>query len=104
MSVFYVLPPRPVLGDCLARLLRLYVPGATISPDSCAEMVAALVSESPEGDELYVVHREDLPENEDVSGSLREGFGAETGDQIVEVSISLKPDEPQVNIWTLAAA
>ena len=104
MSVFYVLPPRPLLGDCLARLLRPYIPGATISRDSCAEMVATLVSESPEGDESYVVHREDLPAGEDLNSSLREGFGAETGDRIVQVSISPKPDEPQVDIWNLEAA
>ena len=104
MSVFYVLPPRPILGHCLARLLCQFVPGATISGDSCIEMVTALVSESPEADESYVVHREDLPESDDLSTSLREGFGAEAGDRIVEVSITPKPEEPQVNIWVLKAA
>jgi len=104
MAVFYVLPPRPALGECLAKMLRPYVPGALINPDLCADFVDSLVSGSPEADDCYVVYRDDLPEGEEVSTALREGFGAEDGDQIVSVSISPQAAEPRVKMWRLEAA
>ncbi len=104
MAVFYVLPPRPALGECLAKMLRPFVPGALISPDLCADFVDSLVSGSPEADDFYVVYREDLPEGEEVNTALREGFGAEVGDQIVCVSIGAQAAEPRVKMWRLEAA
>ncbi len=104
MAVFYVLPPRRLLGDCLARALRPFVPGVVISEDVCADLVDSLVTGSPESDETYVVHREDLPDGEEVNTALRAGFGAETGDRVVLVSIGPRPDEPRVRIWQLEAA
>ena len=79
MSVFYLLPPRPALGECLAKMLQPYVPGASINPNLCADFVDSLVSGSPEADDFYVVYREDLPEGEEVNTALREGLRAETG-------------------------
>jgi hypothetical protein len=104
MAVFYVLPPRPVLGECLARMLRPFVPGVTISQDTCADLVGSLVNGSPEADESYIVHREDLPDGTDMNESLRGGFGAESGDRAVLVSIGPKPEEPRVRVWQLEAA
>jgi hypothetical protein len=34
---------------------------------------------------LHVVYREDLPSGEPVDQALRDGFGAESGDEVVEV-------------------
>jgi hypothetical protein len=103
MAVFYVLPPRRMLGEHLAGLLRSYVPGVAISQDACADVVDSLVTGSPEL-ETYVVYREDLPEGEDIGRALRDGFGAENGDRIVQVSIGPRPDEPRVRAWQLEAA
>jgi hypothetical protein len=104
MAVFYVLPARPLLGECLARMLRPYVPGVAVSGEACSELVEALVAGSPDGDESYVIHREDLPESDDLNASLRDGFGAEAGDQVVQVSIGARDTEPRVQIWKLKAA
>lgn len=104
MAVFYVLPPRRLLGECLAKLLRPYVPGVAISQEACADLVDSLVTGSPEVDETYVIYREDLPDDEDVNEILRDGYGAEAGDRIVQVAVGPRPDEPRVKIWQLAAA
>ena len=104
MAVFYVLPPRRMLGECLARMLRPYVPGVSIDHDACADIVDSLVTGSPESEETYIVHRDDLPDGEDMNSVLRSGFGAETGDRVVAVSIGTRPDEPRVRIWQLEAA
>jgi len=101
MAVFYVLPPRPALGKCLASMLQPFIPGASINQDACADFVDSLVSGSPEGAESYVVFREDLPDGEDVNTALREGFGAEDGDQIVFVSMGSQPGEPRVKLWKI---
>jgi hypothetical protein len=104
MAVFYLLPPRPALGECLAKMLQPYVPGALINPNLCADFVDSLVSGSPEADDCYVVYREDLPEGAEVNTALRDGFGAEAGDQIVCVSIGAQAAEPRVKMWRLGAA
>lgn len=104
MAVFYVLPSRPLLGECLARMLRPYVPGVSVSGEACSDLVESLVAGSPESDASYVIHKEDLPEGGDLNSSLRDGFGAEEGDQIVQVSIGSRDAEPRVEIWKLRAA
>jgi len=104
MAVFYILPPRQMLGEALANVLRPYMPGMAINEDACADLVDSLVTGSPDAHETYIVHREELPEDEDVSVTLREGFGAETGDRVVLVGIGPRPGEPRVRIWQLDAA
>lgn len=101
MAVFYVMPPRPALGECLARVLQPFIPGAAINRPACTHFIDLLVSDSTAGVEGYVVYREDLPEGEDMETALREGFGAEEGDQVVLVSVWANPGEPRVKSWRL---
>lgn len=103
MAVFYVLPPRTALGECLARLLRPFLPGVAIAGESCSDLVASLVNESSLEDETYVVHREDLPDGEDLNSALCNGFGAEPGDRVVFVALGARSDEPSVRISQVAA-
>ena len=103
MANFYVLPPRPALGECLARLLRPYLPGIAIAGDSCADLVETVVNEASPEDETYVVHREDLPDGEDVSSALCAGYGAEPGDRVILVAMGSRPDTPSVRISRVAA-
>jgi hypothetical protein len=104
MAVFYVLPPRRMLGEFLAQALRPYVPGIAIDQEACADLVDSFVTDTPAEEESYVVHREDLPDGEEMNSVLRAGFGAETGDRVVLVSVGPRPDEPRVRIWQLEAA
>src|ERR1700733_12543283 len=60
MATFYVLPPRALLGECLARFLRPYMPGVTLSREICADAIDSLVAEAVGLKNACVVHREEL--------------------------------------------
>jgi hypothetical protein len=103
MATFYVLPPRAVLGECLARFLRPFIPGVPVNRELCADLIDSLVA-AASGENACILHREELPEGHDMSEALRDACGAEDGDQIILVNVGPKPDEPRVRVWTLAAA
>jgi hypothetical protein len=93
MATFYVLPPRAVLGEHFARFLESIYPGLRWEralhenlADGIAEAALCL-------DGVYVVFREELPDGEDTTRALIDGFGAETGDEIVEIHLGPRPDE-----------
>jgi hypothetical protein len=101
MTVFYVLPPRPALGQCLAGFLRAFVPGMAISSYSCGEMIESLLTEAANTEQAYVIYREDIPEGLNVNQALRDGFGAELGDRVILVSLGVKPHEPRIRFEQL---
>ena len=60
---------------------------------------------SPGG--VYVVYGEELPEGEDAGRALADGFGAEPGDEVIELRAAGRPGELAVRRWrvgTRAAA
>jgi hypothetical protein len=84
VATFYVLPPRPLPARPYADFLRGLLPGlqpARATWGDLAETLGGLLS----GQDVYLLHREDLPEGEDASAALAHGFGAEAGDEVVEV-------------------
>ena len=93
MAVFYVLPPRAVLGEALARFLRPYLPGLALTADTGAALLEVLAEAQP----AYLIHREDLP-GDDAIGALRDGCGAEPGDQVVLVAMGPTPDQPRIGM------
>lgn len=89
MSTFYVLPPRSVLADRLADFLTGLLPGldwTRIAPTEVSDWLSTATSRLTD---VYVVHREDLPAGEPVRRALADGFGAEAGDEVVEVRVGL---------------
>jgi hypothetical protein len=87
VATFYVLPPRPLIRDQLARSLAQWFPGLHIAGpqcDSIAEGLAAALDCSPN---VFVVQREELPLGEKVHDAIIEHFGAEEGDEIVLVDL-----------------
>jgi hypothetical protein len=101
MAIFYVLPPRPVVGSLLVRILQGILPGLRIPAEGCLELLQNTIETTQE--EIYLVHREDLSD-EDVNQALIDGFGAEIGDQIIHVSIGSLPDQPKVRTWQIEDA
>jgi hypothetical protein len=92
MSLFFVLPPRPLLGEHFAAYLRGLFPGLDWdvgARSELAEVVAAVISRP----DLYVVFREELPAGESTHAALIDGFGAEPGDEVVEVKAGSRPGE-----------
>ena len=82
MSTFYLLPPRCVVAERFAETLRDMVPAADWTTDSLADSFEGLLLEHPD---VYVVWREDLPVGVDPLTVLVEAYGAEEGDEVIEV-------------------
>lgn len=103
MSTFYLLPPRPVLGERFAAYLGTLFPGLDWSTKSCAELADVLGATVSRNTDVFVVYREELTAGEDPAQALRDGFGAETGDEVVEVKPGIKPGELLTCRWRLAS-
>jgi hypothetical protein len=102
MSTFYVLPPRPLVRQCLAGCLEALLPGLDCHrhlSESLAEALEASVAAQPE---VYLVYREELPDGEDLGRALTDGFGAETGDTVVEVRSGSADGAAPPRVWHLA--
>lgn len=97
MAVFYVLPPRRVVAERWRHFWKSILPGAEIPPvpESYFDQLTDSLSCRPN---TYLVFREDLPDATDVVGSLQDAFGAEVGDQLVEVRWSDPMGTPQVQV------
>jgi hypothetical protein len=66
-------------------------------------MVDALTTALHESD-VYLVHREELPEGESPTQALRDGFGAEPGDEVVEIRPGNKLGDWTARRWRLGNA
>jgi hypothetical protein len=82
MATFYVLPPRSVLGRRLAAVLGI----ALADPDEMAwaEFGDALCRAIAQTG-AYIVYRDDLPAGEELNRALADGYGAEIGDEVIEI-------------------
>ena len=96
MADFYVLPPRPVVGEQLAKVLRAYLPGLPITPTEALRFLEETAARS--GQEAFVIHREDLPDGEEVCTALRDGYGCTEGDRIMQVSLEPTLEEPRLRL------
>ena len=85
MADFYVLPPRPILGEQIAQVVRAYLPGLHVTASDCVRFLEG-IAERTNG-RAFLVHREDLPEGHDVAAAIHDGFGAGPDDRIVQVTI-----------------
>jgi hypothetical protein len=103
MSVFYLLPPRPFLGQCFARFLQAFFPGLEWGDATWSELADTLATTTRTQDGVYVVYREELPDGEDVGRALADGFGAEPGDEVIEVRAGSRAGELAVRRWRVAA-
>jgi hypothetical protein len=103
VSVFYLLPPRPLLGDCFADFLHAFFPGLTWDRAARARLAdllgAAVLDACPSPVDVYLVHRDDLPAGEAPGRALADGFGAEEGDEVVEVRPGARPGEMTTRRW-----
>ena len=100
MSIFYLMPPRPFLGDRFAAFLQTLFPGLdwdTSQRTSLAELLGDAAGRS----DVFVVYRDDLPREEAPSLALIHGFGAEPGDEVVEVRAGGRPGEMHTRRWRI---
>jgi len=104
MSTFYVLPPRPLLGDAVAAFLHHYLPGLDWDAAARVRLADAVGEVALNETDVYVVFRDDLPPGERVAQALADGYGAEAGDEVVEVRPGGRPGETAARRWRLPAA
>ncbi len=101
MSIFYLMPPRPFLGDRFAAFLQTFFPG--LDWDSCQRTsLVELLGDAAGRSDVFVVYRDDLPREEAPSLALINGFGAEPGDEVVEVLPAAAAGELTSRRWRLA--
>ncbi len=104
MAIFYLLPPRPLLGRCFAGYLQELFPGLEWSVQSWSRLAEILEAAADDREGVYLVHPEELPQGEDVRQALADGFGAEPGDEIVEVRPGARPGDWSVRRWRMDRA
>jgi hypothetical protein len=99
--VFYVLPPRPLLGDHLAGYLGSWLPGLDWDRSTRTNLTEALRAAATCRPDVYLVFREELPSGVSTSQALIDGFGAEEGDEVIEVRVG---QEQSARRWLVRAA
>lgn len=103
MSIFYLMPPRPFLGDRVADLLQTLFPGLAWDSRERLSLAELLGGTAAERSGVYVIYRDDLPRQETPAQALVDGFGAEPGDEVVEVRPGGRPGEVITRRWRVEA-
>jgi len=98
MATFYLLPARPILEDSLARLVGEWLPGLPAARAGM-ELADALQANVSRQRDIILVFREELPELTGSVEALRDGFGAEPGDEIVELRLTNEAGAVQAKRW-----
>src|SRR5579871_5566713 len=102
MSIFYLLPPRPFLGDRFADFLQTLFPGLAWDSTDRINLADILGNAAGEREDVYVIYRDDLPREGSTAQAIVDGFGAEVGDEIVEVRPGSKAGELISRRWRVA--
>ncbi len=103
MSTFYVLPPRPVVGERFAGFLQLVFPGLQWDAPMRINLANALGEAALSHPDVYVVYREDMPSGDSVTRALLDAFGAEPGDEVIEIRPVGRGIDMTVARWRVAA-
>ena len=85
MATFYLLPSRLALGQRYSDFLSAVFPGLSWSRGAWSDLAETLGSTATSHAGVYVVFREDVADANDPEESLARDFGAETGDDIIEL-------------------
>jgi hypothetical protein len=104
VSVFYVLPPRPLMGEHFAGYLHSLFPGLRWGETERLNLADALAAAATCHPNVYVVFREELPNGDTTRQALLDGFGAEAGDEVIEVRPGGSSGELVARRWQIRAA
>ena len=86
MSTFYVVPSKALLGQRFAEFLGGIFPGTHWQRDEWRDLAETLAAELQRQADVYVVYREELADGP-LDEALAADFGAEPGDDVVEVAL-----------------
>src|SRR2546423_712552 len=104
MSTFYVLPARPHLGQRFAELLAGLFPGTVWPREDWLDLAEALGAAAMTQPDVFVVYAEDLPAGDGLEHSLLASFGAEAGDEVIEVRPARSLAEVAIQRWRIGEA
>jgi hypothetical protein len=101
MATFYLLPPRPLLGEHVAGFLGGVLPGLSWDAPARNRLADACGAAAAGRPDVYVIFRDDLPSGEPPARALVDGCGAEPGDEVVEVRAGPRPGDLHARRWTV---
>ncbi len=101
MSTFVVLPPRECLEQAAAEFVCRLMPGIAAPATLWETLLDHVASASVD---TYFVHREDLPREGHLADDLAAGYGAESGDEVIEVGLSLGAAPARLRRWVVTPA
>jgi hypothetical protein len=104
MSTFYVLPSRSLLGQRFAEFLATVFPGLDWQRPQWRDLAEVLGANVPQQSDVYVVYREDLTDNVVLDEALVRDYGAERGDEVVEVALGGRLALLTTRRWRLGQA
>ena len=87
MATFYVLPPRECLEKAVADVCAKLLPGLPLPLDVWGLVAEPLGAAAGWGADVFLVPRDELLDGP-LAHALAEGYGAEPGDRVVEVSLA----------------
>jgi len=87
MSIFYVLPSRPLLGQRFAEFLSTVFPSQQWPREQWRDLAEVLGGEVERRRDSFVIYREDVPECVTLEEAMIRDFGAAPGDEVVEVAL-----------------
>ncbi|AWM41068.1 hypothetical protein GobsT_03330 [Gemmata obscuriglobus] len=87
MATFYVLPPRECLERAVTDLFAKLLPGLPLPVDAWGLLADQLGAAGGWEPDVFLVPRDELADG-DTAGALTDGYGAEAGDRVVEVSLA----------------
>jgi hypothetical protein len=97
MATFYLLPPRACLEQAVGELFGKLLPGLPLPLDAWEGLAQHLSFAGGWPAGVFLVPRDELPEG-DPAAALADGYGAEPGDRVVDVSFARSARE-----WTVPA-
>lgn len=97
MATFYLLPPRDCLDKAVGELFTKLLPGLPLPDDVWGAVAFHLGRAAGWESDVYLVPRDDLTDGP-TAEALADGFGAEPGDRVIEVSTA-RP----ARTWVLTA-
>lgn len=103
MSLFYLLPPRPLLADNLASFLQTVLPGLSWDSRTRVHLIDLLDRAASTHADVFLVYRDDLPVGELPARALADGYGAAPGDEVVEIRPEGRAGQLSARRWRLSS-
>lgn len=104
MSLFYLLPPRAVIGDRLTDVLAGLLPGLGWDVAGRSRLAEIFLEALEARADVFFVSRDDLPVGEMPERALIDGYGATPGDEVIEVRAAARAGEFVSRRWRITCS